>query len=136
MSIQFKISITKDIIDRAKHCGTENDIYQMGRNCAIALALKDIFPEVYVTNYLIFPFGIDANDEKDVKIPLPTIAQQFIKLFDGFHLTPNLRLLLPEFEFVIDIPAEVINAINIDEIKELISNREKVAVSHLLFKDI
>jgi hypothetical protein len=125
MSTQFKISITKDIIDRAKHCGTENDIYQMGRNCAIALALKDIFPEVYVTNYLIFPFGIDANDEKDVKIPLPTIAQQFIKLFDGFYLTPNLRLLLPQFEFMIDIPDEVINAINIDEIKELIRNSKK-----------
>ena len=116
MSIHFKISVTKDIIDRAKNCGTENDMYQMGRNCAIALALKDIFPDVYVTNYLIFPFGIGVNDEKDVKIPLPVIAQQFIKLFDGFYLTPNLRLLLPEFEFVIDIPAEVINTINIDEI--------------------
>jgi len=122
MSIQFKISITKDIIDQAKHCGTENDTYQMGRNCAIALALKDIFPEVYVTNYFIFPFGIENNEEK---IALPVIAQQFIKLFDGFRLTPNLRLLLPEFEFAIDIPAEVIDAVNIDEIKELISNRKK-----------
>jgi hypothetical protein len=125
MSIQFKISITKEIINQAKHCGTENDMYEMGRNCAIALALKDIFPEVYVTNYLIFPFGIDARDEKDVKIPLPVVAQQFIKLFDGFRLIPHLRLLLPEFEFAIDIPAEVINAINIDEIKELICNDNK-----------
>ena len=58
---------------------------------------------------------------------LPLIAQQFIKLFDGFYLTPNLRLLLPEFEFTIDVPNEVINAINIDEIKELISSSGKVS---------
>jgi hypothetical protein len=125
MSIQFKIKITKDIIDQSKNCGAESDIYKMGRNCAIACALQDIFPEVYVTNFFIFPFGIDNNEETDLKIALPVIAQQFIKLFDGFRVTPNLRLLLPEFEFTIDIPAEVINAINIDEIKELTTDSKK-----------
>jgi len=47
---------------------------------------------------------------------MPLIAQQFIKLFDGFRLTPNLRLLLPEFEFMVEIPDEVIEQINIDEV--------------------
>ena len=125
MSIQFEIKITKDIIGQTKHCGAGNDSHEMGRNCAIAFALQDIFPEVHVTNFFIFPFGIDNNEDTGLKIPLPLIAQQFIKLFDGFRVTPNLRMLLPEFEFTIDIPAEVINAINIDEIKELISNSEK-----------
>jgi len=125
MSIQFKISITKGIIDQAKNCGVEGDIYEMGKNCAVAVALRDIFPEVYVTNFFIFPFGVDHPEEKDLKIPLPLIAQQFIKLFDGFHVTPNLRLLLPEFDFTIDIPSEVINAINIDEIKELACGNKK-----------
>jgi len=51
---------------------------------------------------------------------MPLMAQQFIKFFDGFRLTPKLRLLLPEFEFIINIPDEVIEQINIDEVKELI----------------
>ena len=54
-----------------------------------------------------------------MKIPMTVIAQQFIKLFDGFRFTPRLRLVLPEFEFRIDIPGEVIEQINIDEVREL-----------------
>ena len=117
MSLPLKITITKEIIEQSKHCGNENEEHEVGKNCAVAFALIDIFPEVYVTNYYIFPFG---TGYEFLKIPLPIIAQQFIKLFDGFCLTPKLRLLLPEFEFTIDIPNEVIEQINIDEVRELI----------------
>jgi len=120
MPTQFKIAITKEIIAQCKNCGTGNGTHKIENNCAIAFALADIFPKVYVTNYCIFPFGIDGDKEKEIKIPMPLIAQQFIKLFDGFRLTPNLRLLLPEFEFIIDIPDEVIDQINIDEVRALI----------------
>jgi hypothetical protein len=123
MPLQFKIKITRHIIEQCKNCGATNDQFEIGRNCAVALALQDIFPEVYVTNYYIFPFGIADEKRADIKIMLPVIAQQFIKLFDGFYLMPNLRLLLPEFEFAIDVPDEVIDEINIDEIKELIKSR-------------
>ena len=51
---------------------------------------------------------------------MPPVAQQFIKLFDGFRFTPRLRLLLPEFDFTIDVPDEVIEQINIDDVRELI----------------
>ena len=89
-------------------------------NCAIAFALADIFPKVHVTNLCIFPFGINGDKGNDLKIPIPPIAQQFIKLFDGFSFAPRLRLLLPEFEFTLDIPDEVIEQINIDDVRELI----------------
>ena len=118
MPLQLKILITKEIVEQCKHCGNEED--EIGRNCAVAFALADIFPDVYVTNYYIFPFGIEYEKEQVLKIPLPIIAQQFIKLFDGFYLTPRLRLLLPEFEFTIDVPDEVIAQINIDEVRELL----------------
>lgn len=107
MPVQFTIRITKAIIERCKNCGVDNNSGEIGRNCAIAFALKDIFPNVFVTNYDIFPFGIDAEKVKNIKITMPVIAQQFIKLFDGFSLTPNLRRLLPEFEFTINIPQPV-----------------------------
>src|SRR5687768_17602862 len=100
MPTQFKIAITKEIIAHCKNCGTGHET-RIENNCAIAFALADIFPKVYVTNFQIFPFGIAGDKEKDLKIPMPLIAQQFIKLFDGFRFSPKLRLLLPEFEFII-----------------------------------
>lgn len=125
MPTQLKVSITKGIIARCKNCGSENTEHLIGKNCAIAFALIDIFPNIYVSGYSILPFGIDNEKEKDIKIPLPPIAQQFIKLFDGFSLTPKLRLMLPEFEFIIDIPDEVIDEINIDELRILAEDGKK-----------
>jgi hypothetical protein len=129
MPLQLKIAITKDIIEHCKNCGNENEEYEIGQNCAVAFALIDIFPNVYVTNYYIFPFGIEYEKGQVLKIPLPIIAQQFIKLFDGFRLTPKLRLLLPEFEFTIDVPDELIEQINIDEVKELIEENKNAHLS-------
>ena len=125
MPVQFNIRITKDILEHCKNCGAENDTREIGRNCAVAFALKDIFPDVYVTNYYIFPLGIDTKKTEDIKIAVPLVAQQFIKLFDGFYMMPNLRVLLPEFEFTINVPEEVIDQINIDELKELIDDHKK-----------
>ena len=125
MPSQLKIAITKEIIEQCKNCGNENEELEIGKNCAVAFALIDIFPNVYVTGYYIFPFGIDYEKEQVLGIPLPIVAQQFIKLFDAFYLTPKLRLLLPEFEFTIDVPDEVIEQINIDEVRELIGGNKK-----------
>ena len=123
MPTQFKIVITKKIIEQCINCGTSDDPRLVENNCAIAVALADIFPEVHVTSRYIFPYGIDH--EKRLQIPIPVIAQQFIKLFDGFRLTPRLRLLLPEFEFTIDIPDEVIEQVNIDDVRFLIENNDQ-----------
>jgi hypothetical protein len=122
----FKIIITKAIIEASRYCGTKNDTFTIGNNCAVATALIDIFPNVYVTSSQIFPFGMEYGNRSGLNIPLPLIAQQFIKLFDGFRLTPNLRLLLPEFEFNIDISDEVIEQINIDDVRALIKGDEKM----------
>jgi hypothetical protein len=117
MPVQFKIKVTKDILELCKRCGTdENEI--IGENCAIALALNGIFPEVVVTGDYIHPFGIDDNDQWDVlKIALPKIAQDFIRIFDSLSAIPNQRLRLPEFQFEISIPDKIISQINIDEVR-------------------
>ena len=128
MPTQFKIAITKEIIAHCKNCDAGNET-RIENNCAIAFALADIFPKVYVTNFCIFPFGIEGDKQKDIKIPLPVIAQQFIKLFDGFRLTPRLRLILPEFEFTIDITDEVIEQIDINDVRELIEKADTGFVS-------
>ena len=122
MPVQFKIAITKEIIAHCKNCGTGNEVHRIENTCAIAFALAEIFPKVHVSNVFIFPFGTNGSKENDIKIPMPPVAQQFIKLFDGFYLMPDLRPLLPEFEFTIDIPDKVIDRVNIDEMKELINS--------------
>ncbi len=121
MPVTFNIKITKEILERSKACGTRNDIDTIGNNCAIALALKDIFPEVFVTAHHIYPFGIDDNTLcNEIRISLPPIALDFIKVFDCLRSIPNVRLYLPEFEFEISIPEEILSHIDIDEINNIV----------------
>ncbi len=118
MPVWFKIKVTKEILELSKECGAHNDFDTIGKNCAIAIALKDIFPEVVVTDYYIYPFGIDnKNKLDDLRIVMPKIAQDFVKVFDSLSAIHKLRLLLPEFEFEISIPDEIISQINIDEVR-------------------
>jgi hypothetical protein len=118
MPVHFKIKVTKEILELSKECGTHNDIDSIGENCAIALALKDIFPGVFVTSHYIYPFGIDENNKlDDLKIAMPKVAHDFVKVFDSLCAIHNCRLLLPEFEFEIPIPDVIISKINIDEVR-------------------
>ncbi len=117
MPVPFAIKVTKEILELSKECGTHNDIEVTGNNCAIAVALKDIFPEVYVSGHHIYPFGIDEdNASVDLKIEMPKIARDFVNVFDSLCAIHKQRLLLPEFEFEISIPDEVIAEIDIDEV--------------------
>ncbi len=116
MSVPFKIKITKEILEQSRNCG-RNEIEIIGRNCPIALALKDIFPEAFVSGNYIHLFGSeDENNVANLEIPLPKVAQDFVRLFDSLSTNPGARPLLPEFEFEISIPDEIVAEINIDEI--------------------
>lgn len=42
---QLKITVTKEILEKSKNCG---DAYGAGKNCAIALAVRDVFPMAWV----------------------------------------------------------------------------------------
>ncbi len=101
--------------------GIDGDIDKIGRNCAIAVSLNDMFPEVFVTTDYIYPFGINGNNNAgELKIELPQVAKDFVKVFDSLRAIPRVRLCLPEFDFEISIPDEVISRINIDEVKALL----------------
>jgi len=132
MEVQFKIKITKEILERSKECGAFNDVDKIGNNCAIALAVKDLFPNVFVTVHHIYPFGVDESNEYNyLRIELPKIALDFIKLFDSLRSIPKARLSLPEFEFEILIPDEIISQINIDEIEFLLEQKSIFAGQRL-----
>ena len=124
MPLLYKITISKDVLKQSQYCGTDKMCGPVENNCAIALAVRDLFPLAYVNADHIYPFGFEKENKEQLKIALPEVAKQFIKLFDGFVLTTRLRLLLPEFDFMIEIPDEVVERINIDEIRKLVEKKE------------
>lgn len=84
------------------------------------MALKDFFPEVFVSGYYIHPFGSeDDNKLADLEIALPKIARDFVKHFDSLSAIPGVRLMLHEFEFEILIPDEIIAEIDLEELIEV-----------------
>ena len=130
MPVPFQIKVTKDILEQSKECSIGEDVAAVGKNCAIALTLKDIFPNVFVSANDIYPFGIDdKNPSHNLTIPMPKIARDFVKVFDSLSAIRNLRPRLPEFEFSIDIPDEIISEIDIAEVTTL-ANRPDVACTH------
>jgi hypothetical protein len=111
MPVNFKIQVTKEIIAQCKEVGVLDDVDIIGNKCPIAVAMKGIFPEVHVSNLYFYPFGRDVER----KIDLPQIAQNFINLFDSLCTIAKTRLLIPAFEFEIEIPDEVIESISIEK---------------------
>jgi hypothetical protein len=118
---KLKIKVTKDIYQRSMMCGVVPDINApVTENCAIALAIRDIFPNASVTHQEIIPFAALGN--YDFSISLPHAARQLIDMFDAWRDEPKYRLTLPELEFEVEIPDEVLEQIDITEITKILTN--------------
>jgi hypothetical protein len=123
MSIKLKISVTEYIISKSLLCG-KGDSNSINTSCAIALAIRDIFPLARVEERGIFldneSFKKFGSDNIDGDIPLPPEASDFIVEFDNASI--NERLDMKPISFEIEIPDEVICQINIDEVRPLLQN--------------
>ena len=115
--MKLKIKITQDILGRSMMCGAMVG-KPNGENCAIALAVRDIFPVAHVG---INHIWIDGADSKRL-IPLPESATRFIFQFDLLKTNVTQRLKLPEFEFEIEVPEQIIEQIGIQEALDIIEN--------------
>jgi hypothetical protein len=118
---KLKIKITKQILKDSMLCSNNT-----GQNCAIGKAICAIFPNSWVGRREItfykdqYLFNKARNEITDT--PLPIEAIEFISKFDSLVDDKNARLALPEFEFEITIPENVINQINLDEVREVLKN--------------
>ncbi|HLK30890.1 MAG TPA: hypothetical protein VKT28_20100 [Puia sp.] len=112
MPVNFKIQVTKEIIAQCKEVGVLGNADIIGNECPIAVAVKHIFPDVHVTNFYLFPFGMNTEN----KILLSPIAQNFVNLFDSLSMIPRTRLLIPAFEFEIEMPDSVLEQIKIEDL--------------------
>lgn len=119
--VKLKIKVTKDILQRSMMCGTGiTTIDQLGisSNCAIALAIRDIFPGATVGVDKVC-FGVHGGYISSI---LPEIAKGFIADFDRKKRKPHRRLLMDEIEFEIEVPDVVVQAIDIQEVTRLLKN--------------
>jgi hypothetical protein len=116
--MKFQINITKDVLQRSMMCGT-NPHGLVTENCAIAVAIRDLFPEMIIGCDICF-------DGLKESINLPNEATHFILKFDNLRDTPRKRLELPEFSFQIDVPEEYLEDITISEIKEILKNSKSL----------
>jgi hypothetical protein len=124
--IKLKIKVTKDILKKSMYC-SESALLPSTTNCAVALAVRDIFPDAKVFPHCISPFSVNSfiipNARQFLRlqrIQLPKEAAEFIETFDSLMDTPEERLKLPELEFEVEIPDAVIEHINIEELKPLL----------------
>lgn len=124
--MKLKIKVTKEIIEKAIWCGTESETgYHVSKNCAVALAVRDIFPEARVSHLGFYPFCHTMLDA----IIIPSKAQDFIKHFDRLADNPEARLYMDPIEFEVDIPDSVIEYIGIDEIQKIVEKSETLELA-------
>lgn len=121
---KLKIKVTKEILELSKFCGVESK-REIGANCAVALAVRDIFPWAWVFDNSIVVYRNQAEVESmtigfmpNVQgiIFLPKKVSEYILEFD--KTSPLNRPFMDEIEFEVEIPDNVLWMINIDEVKE------------------
>lgn len=114
MSTKLKIKVTKDVLQKSKYCG----ILESGKiteNCAIAVAVRGIFPRAHVNHSnIVYSYG--TQETGPIVSQLPYKAKEFISVFD--KSTPDQRVAMPELEFEVSVPDAVIDTINIEDIKK------------------
>lgn len=114
--MKIQINVTKEILERSKNCGQAIT----ATNCAISLAIRDLFPNAMVYNVWVHLLYYNPNtiNSPDV-IRLPKIAQKFILMFD--RRTPKGRTHMKPISFEIDVTDYVINKIGIGTIYKVLS---------------
>lgn len=113
--MKLQINITKEVLRRSHMCDGETDM--IAENCAIAIAVRDLFPNAHVRLSLI---RFRERKHHGNIATLPNIAQEFILNFDTS--TPQERLLMQPISFEIDVPDKVIDSIGIEQVKQVLSD--------------
>lgn len=133
----MRIHVTKDVLNKAKYCAwdkknnipTTKDAYT-GSNCAIAVAINDLFPNSIVSSEEIYFFK--NKEEVDnyydgyshMKPPfatclLPEAAIEMIYQFDDSN--PVEREQMEPLSFDIEIHDKVLETISLDEVSKALS---------------
>lgn len=103
--MKFKITITKEVIDKSLMCGVDANIL-VHTNCAFAVAYNQLIPNTEVTHSYAWFDDEDGNNIGESKLMGDQI--EFIQTFDCFSDDPTQRYTLVGQTFDVEIPDEVI----------------------------
>lgn len=124
--MKIKVKVTEEILRRSANCSTilsgafkppyATDGEHLTNNCAIALAVREIFPDASVEHA-----GINTGliEEGEPLIDLPGEAAVLMTQFD--FSTPAQRREMAPAEFEIDVPSHVIHRIGISQVYKVLS---------------
>ena len=114
--MKILIKITKEVLEKTKMCNEEGK-NAPATSCAIAYAVRDIFPKAWVERTRILINGWYGGGDTQSLLPFKAIA--FIEDFDDS--TPEERVNMNPFSFEIDVPDSVINEIGIGQVYKVLS---------------
>lgn len=120
---KLRITVTKEILEKAKHCANDDNV---GFNCAVSLAVRDIFPKAWCYQGSIVFNESDRGNMFMKYARFPESVFRWIARFD--NAKPEQRTQMDPISFEIEIPDEVIATINIDELKPLLENHPTLAI--------
>lgn len=118
--MKILIKVTKDILKRSAGCRAMD-----GANCAIALAVRELFPKARI-GVNVMTFTGDTNDTYE----LPENAKLFIRAFENLAFRPSLRLYLEAFSFEMTVPSHVVDQIGISEAYKVLSESKTLELVH------
>lgn len=127
--MKIKIKVTKEILNQSKNCvsapcmnpGDFERRVGTGFNCAISLAVNDLFDMAWVSHESI-SIGQKYEDifetTHSLSINLPSEARLFIRKFDMLY--PEERGGMQPIEFEIYVPDDVIESIGLSEVHRIL----------------
>lgn len=118
--MKIKIHVTREILERSAMCGIAKETRHIATNCAISLAVRDIFLDAQVDHFdggeLQICVGRRPNH---VFIKLPEDAHCFVGEFD--YARPHERATMKPLSFDIDVPYRLVEMIGIGEVYRILS---------------
>lgn len=112
--MKIRIDVTRELLEKSKNCD-----FADGRNCAIALAVRDLLPNVLVaTTEIIIDPDLTIGSPNIVIAKLPREASRFIERFDCYD--PLTRMSMDPISFDVNLDIDKLD-ISIDEINKILS---------------
>lgn len=126
--MKILVKVTKEILSKAKLCGLVPG--RVGENCAIALAIRDLFEHAWVSRYDIVIYDrdqwVDTGAIELLRMRLPDGARRFILEFDGHIIDPERRENMSTYSFEINVPDSFLEQIGLEEVKKILSVSESL----------
>lgn len=122
----LKIKITKEILRESANCGMMFGKGSQAESCAFAVAVREIFPRAVVCYSAIYPFGGVKHFNNTINVTgateIPISAEMTAFIFEFDANSPYDRVQMKEQEFELEIPDNIIQAIDIQEVTKILAD--------------